>query len=653
MASHPSAAVVGAGVPDPSECTALLQLYQATAGQHWASSKGFATAVPGATDCCTGAWYGVTCDADNHVAKLDLRSNNLLGTLPAAALAKLPWLRYLNINNNKLSGSLAPVAQLTVLREFSLRYNQFSGQLPAELGSLPNLEFLSASDNQFTSVHPNLANATSLQVLYLGHNSLKDIPAAVTAMNLTVLHLNAENYTAVPASLAKFRGEKCSIAAPTTADPVSNIGPQSLCLPPGFPANSPCLQMYYDDSTDTWSNATIQLQPCNAQGGGGAPPVFVPHATTFSGRPLSTWALLAAVTGGLIVAGLIFGALWWLRSRRKGRKLERIAEEGLRSRRGFFGGNGGGRSRGLDGGSAAVVPNQSGGALSTDPNPHPLQQGQQQQDWSPFGPEMQQDQQQKGGANLGRSVSASAASRPRAGAFRPFVSTNPVGASPALNARGLVTGRGSTAAGAPAGTAVGAARPAVRVVRVHRAAALTAPEDMVLHLPSPQIALATAPTSRTLGPIPWDSPAVHAAAAAATSDIPGAAEPDVALPLPSLVVTDHSSDNGDNDDDDAMAARLRPPALRVIPATPGADDAAESPLGMDFDGASAGSGGLSRSNTAPAALMMAKFSGRFRPPSPPGLDLDMSVGDDEGALEQQPPPPPELRFVSPSTLLGT
>ena len=73
------------------ERVALMQLYAATRGPQWTHSENWNTSAP----ICE--WWGVICDDGGAVTKLDLASNNLKGTLPAA-LANLTLMRDLCVS---------------------------------------------------------------------------------------------------------------------------------------------------------------------------------------------------------------------------------------------------------------------------------------------------------------------------------------------------------------------------------------------------------------------------------------------------------------------------------------------------------------------------------------------------------------------------
>ena len=64
----------------------LLALYDSTGGPFWATNTNWNTA----TDPCTAAWFGVSCDDSNtNVKALRLSFNNLTGSLPDLQLPAL------------------------------------------------------------------------------------------------------------------------------------------------------------------------------------------------------------------------------------------------------------------------------------------------------------------------------------------------------------------------------------------------------------------------------------------------------------------------------------------------------------------------------------------------------------------------------------
>ena len=97
-----------------AECDALVTLFEGTDGDNWTDNTDWlSTNTP-----CT--WYGVTCD-EGHVTRLDLQNNQLSGELPAE-LQNLDNLEAFYLNNNSLTGSLPThLVSLTALQTFSFQ----------------------------------------------------------------------------------------------------------------------------------------------------------------------------------------------------------------------------------------------------------------------------------------------------------------------------------------------------------------------------------------------------------------------------------------------------------------------------------------------------------------------------------------------------
>ena len=88
---------------------ALAALYNTTNGSSWRDDTNWVSSRP------LGEWYGVSTDADGRVTELDLRDNQLSGSIPSEL------------------GNLANLERL------GLDGNQLSGSIPSELGNLDNL----------------------------------------------------------------------------------------------------------------------------------------------------------------------------------------------------------------------------------------------------------------------------------------------------------------------------------------------------------------------------------------------------------------------------------------------------------------------------------------------------------------------------------
>ncbi len=182
-------------VLDLAEITSLRDLYESTNGAHWTNNTGWPSA-PAAWDTITSidqvaTWFGVTVDSSD-VSALDLRNNNLLGTIPRSV------------------GNLLSLKSL-VLGEYQTS-NQLSGEIPTSIGDLKHLEYLILAGNQLTGeIPPGLFDIPSMKYLAIGHNSLSGvIPANVgNATNLGLLGLGGNNLTGeIPPSIGNLK--KCS-----------------------------------------------------------------------------------------------------------------------------------------------------------------------------------------------------------------------------------------------------------------------------------------------------------------------------------------------------------------------------------------------------------------------------------------------------------
>ena len=175
---------------------ALMSLYRSTGTTRWWNRTNWGSAAPIST------WYGVTTNSDGRVTELNLRGNNLVGTLPAA-LGDLDQMVNLQLSSNRLRGAIpASLGGLTNLQELSFSNNQMSGSIP-DLSGLTNLQELSFSNNQMSGSIPDLSGLTNLQKLYLPGNQLSGpIPDLSSLTSLTHLYLNYNQLSgALPNSL--------------------------------------------------------------------------------------------------------------------------------------------------------------------------------------------------------------------------------------------------------------------------------------------------------------------------------------------------------------------------------------------------------------------------------------------------------------------
>ncbi len=157
---------------------ALAALYNSTNGDGWIDNSGWKTpplypdgfAMPGTE----GTWFGVTVDSGTQaVTQIILSYNNLTGSLPVE-LGSLTGLIYLVLDHNSLGGSIPVVlGGLPSLQDLNLWSNQLIGSIPPELGNLSNLRTLLLHSNQLSgSIPPELGNLANLETLVLRYNLL-------------------------------------------------------------------------------------------------------------------------------------------------------------------------------------------------------------------------------------------------------------------------------------------------------------------------------------------------------------------------------------------------------------------------------------------------------------------------------------------------
>jgi hypothetical protein len=190
-----------------AQLAALRQLYGDLSGPTWARQTGWSEGGPPAASacgwagvkCCNGSSYvqgsSTPCPLPGGVAALELPANGLRGPWPGTALSSLSdSLVALDLRSNQLTGSIdgPGIGSMSALTTLLLDHNKLSGPLPGELGQLPALKQLSASGNSLSGPLPAaLGGAQQLQWLLLERNQLTGAlpPALLQLQQLQVLNL--------------------------------------------------------------------------------------------------------------------------------------------------------------------------------------------------------------------------------------------------------------------------------------------------------------------------------------------------------------------------------------------------------------------------------------------------------------------------------
>ncbi|KAK7833867.1 receptor-like protein 7 [Quercus suber] len=137
---------------------------------------------------------------------LDMSINNITGPIPSFSMAKN--LTEINLSHNDLTGKIHSLIWKDLLKlvNLDLGYNSFKGNIPDSLFSLPSLQLLLLSNNQFSGRLEFNASSTLLNFLDLSSNNLeRPIPTSVFQLKgLKLLSLSSNNFSG-PFQLNNFQ----------------------------------------------------------------------------------------------------------------------------------------------------------------------------------------------------------------------------------------------------------------------------------------------------------------------------------------------------------------------------------------------------------------------------------------------------------------
>ena len=155
-----------------------------------------------------GNGHGVKC-TDNYITIVALYNNRINGSIPAE-LGELKALTWLTLSANQLTGSIpAELGELKALTYLGLSNNQLTGSIPAELGELKALTDLDLSNNQLTgSIPAELGELKALTIaFYLKNNQLT--PPAPRSVQALCIRLDYRYCKGFAPQCSAFINDKC------------------------------------------------------------------------------------------------------------------------------------------------------------------------------------------------------------------------------------------------------------------------------------------------------------------------------------------------------------------------------------------------------------------------------------------------------------
>ncbi|KAL7262634.1 hypothetical protein ACSBR1_000903 [Camellia fascicularis] len=139
----------------------------------------------GSTNACPCNWFGVSCNLDGSIIRLNLTSSSVNGIIPLE-IGLLTNLETLHLFNNQLNGSIPQeIGQLKSLIELALYSNSLSSPIPTSLTNLRNMTRLYLYGNDLSgSIPPEMGNLVNLVELYMDGNNLTGDLSSLTRLGL-------------------------------------------------------------------------------------------------------------------------------------------------------------------------------------------------------------------------------------------------------------------------------------------------------------------------------------------------------------------------------------------------------------------------------------------------------------------------------------
>lgn len=160
-------------------------------------------------------WQGVVC-FDGVVVGLHLKSMGLSGNMDVDALANIPGLRTISLEDNNFTGPLPELNRLGALKAVYLSNNQFNGQISTDFFlKMESLKKLWLANNTFSGNIPSsLTQLRNLIELHLENNRFSGVIPPLKQPPLVSLNMsNNQLQGEIPMSLLNFESS-CFVGNP-------------------------------------------------------------------------------------------------------------------------------------------------------------------------------------------------------------------------------------------------------------------------------------------------------------------------------------------------------------------------------------------------------------------------------------------------------
>jgi len=153
------------------------------------------------------------CNGNGLYVRLDLRRQNLVGTIPSELALLSNHLRMIHLFDNLIYGTVpSDLGSLANLERLELTKNSLNGELPPEIGNLGSLTFLALGRNSFWGELPGaLGKLSRLNTINLESNMFqREIPYELGNMRqLTILDLEKNSLSGtIPQSFGQLSNLK-------------------------------------------------------------------------------------------------------------------------------------------------------------------------------------------------------------------------------------------------------------------------------------------------------------------------------------------------------------------------------------------------------------------------------------------------------------